>query len=165
MDSISVSGTASAAPTAVSANSPGLARTLALPALLALLAAAQSPADLEIRIEGLRNANGSVLLCLTRNPAHFPACNGDPASIRRVVPAGQAASIRLAGVAPGTWALAVIPDENGNRRLDRFMGIPREGFGFSRIPRMRMGPPRFEEVRFEAAGANLRQVVRLTYLL
>ena len=165
MASISVSGTACAAPTAASANLRRLAWTLALPVLLALLAAAQNPAELEIRVEGLRNANGSVLLCLTRNPAHFPACNGDPAAIRRVVPAAQAASIRLAGVAPGSWALAVIHDENGNRRLDRFMGIPREGFGFSRNPRMRMGPPRFEEVRFEAAGANLRQVVRLNYLL
>ena len=106
-----------------------------------------------------------MLLCLTRNPAHFPACNGDPASIRRVVPAAQAASVRLAGVTPGTYALAVIHDENDNRRLDRFMGIPREGFAFSRNPRMRMGPPTFEETRFEASGANLRQLVRLNYLL
>jgi uncharacterized protein (DUF2141 family) len=104
-------------------------------------------------------------LCLTRNPAHFPDCNGDPAALKRSVAAGQASNIRLGGVAPGSYALAVIHDENGNGRLDKFMGIPREGFGFSRNPRIRMGPPRFDEVRFDVAGANVRQVVRMKYLL
>ena len=104
-------------------------------------------------------------LCLTRDPAHFPDCNGDPAAVRRSVPAGQAGSIRLAGVAPGAWALSVIHDENGNGRLDRFMAIPREGFGFSRNPRIRFGPPRFDEVRFEVGEGRVSQVVRLRYLL
>jgi uncharacterized protein (DUF2141 family) len=107
---------------------------------------------------------GTVRLCLTRNPAHFPDCNGDPAALKRSVPAAQAGSIRLSA-APGTWALAVIHDENGNGRLDKFMAIPREGFGFSRNPRIRMGPPRFEEVRFEVGGTPVRQVVRMKYLL
>jgi uncharacterized protein (DUF2141 family) len=108
---------------------------------------------------------GLVRLCLTRDPAHFPDCNGDPAAVKRSVPAAQAGSIRLAGVAPGSWALSVIHDENGNGRLDRFLAVPREGFGFSRNPRIRFGPPRFEEVRFEVAGARVAQIVRLRYLL
>jgi len=104
-------------------------------------------------------------LCLTRNPAHFPNCNGDPQAVKRSVPTGQAAAIRLDGVAPGIWALSAIHDENGNGRLDRFMAIPREGFGFSRNPRIRMGPPRFEEVRFEVGAGRVRQAVRMRYLL
>ena len=162
MDSISVSGTGFAAPTAVSANS----RWLAVPLLMLALTAAQGPAELEIQVRGLRNMEGAVRLCLTRNPAHFPDCNRDPAALKRSVEAGRAASIRLTGMAPGTYALAVIHDENGNGRLDKFMGIPREGFGFSRNPRIRMGPPRFEEVRFEiAAGGTVRQTVQMKYLL
>ena len=109
---------------------------------------------------------GAVRLCLTRNPAHFPDCNRDPAAVKRSVDAGRAAAIRLTGMVPGTYALAVIHDENSNGRLDKFMGIPREGFGFSRNPRIRMGPPSFEEVRFEiAAGGSVRQGVQMKYLL
>lgn len=85
--------------------------------------------------------------------------------MKRSLPAGQAAAIRLSGLAPGTYALSVIHDENANGRLDRFMAIPREGFGFSRNPRIRMGPPRFEEVRFEVGAGRVRQAVRLRYLL
>lgn len=104
-------------------------------------------------------------LCLTRNPAHFPACDGDPAALKRSLPAGRAARISLGDVAPGVYALAVIHDENGNGRLDKFMAIPREGFGFSRNPRIRMGPPRFDEVRFEIGHAAARQIVQMKYLL
>ena len=79
--------------------------------------------------------------------------------------AARQSGIRLRGISPGVYALSVIHDENGNGRLDRFMAIPREGFGFSRNPRIRMGPPRFEEVRFQVAGPVTRQAVQMKYLL
>jgi len=153
---ISASGTGSAARIAV----------LASLAMLGLTAASAAVAtDVEIQVQGLRNSNGSVRLCLTRNPAHFPDCNADPSAVKRSVAAGQAGNIRITGVEPGVYALALIHDENGNGRLDKFMAIPREGFGFSRNPRIRMGPPSFEEVRFEASGATVRQSVVMKYLL
>ena len=130
-----------------------------------LAAASPPPAQVEIQVQGLRNAQGLLRLCLTRDPAHFPDCEGDPTALKRSVGAAQAGSIRLGGVAQGTYALAVIHDENSNGRLDKFMGIPREGFGFSRNPRIRFGPPRFDEVRFDVAAGNVRQVVRMKYLL
>jgi len=139
-------------------------RLLALPALVLLLTAQSDGAEVEIQLQGLRNANGLVRLCLTRNPAHFPNCNGDPAAVKHSAPARHA-GIRLRGISPGIYALSVIHDENGNGRLDRLLAIPREGFGFSRNPRIRMGPPRFDEVRFQVAGAVTRQSVQMKYLL
>jgi uncharacterized protein (DUF2141 family) len=106
-----------------------------------------------------------VRLCLTRRPEFFPDCNRDPAAVKRNVAPAEAGTIHLSGLAPGTWALAVMHDENGNGRLDRLMGIPREGFGFSRNPRLRMGPPHYRDVRFDFSGAPMRQTVRLRYLL
>ncbi len=133
--------------------------------MFALLTAQSDGAEVEIQLQGLRNANGLVRLCLTRNPAHFPQCDGDPAAVKHSAPARSAASIRLRGISPGVYALAVIHDENGNGRLDKFMAIPREGFGFSRNPRIRMGPPRFDEVRFPIPAAGARQAVQMKYLL
>ncbi len=38
-------------------------------------------------------------------------------------------------ISPGTYALAVIHDENGNGKLDtNWVGIPTEGYGFSGLP-------------------------------
>ena len=135
-------------------------------ALIAVSAASSAAAaEIEVQVQNLRNQQGMVRLCLTRNPAHFPDCNGDPAALKRSVRAGEAVSIRFRGAAPGIYALSVIHDENANGRLDRFLAIPREGFGFSRNPTVRMGPPSFEEVRFAVGAAGVRQVVRMKYLL
>ena len=103
-------------------------------------------------------------LCLTRERDHFPDCNGDPSGIKQSV-AARAGAIRLSGLAPGRYALSLIHDENGNGRLDTVAGIPKEGFGFSRNPAIRFGPPRFSAVQFDLAAGEARQTVRVRYLL
>jgi uncharacterized protein (DUF2141 family) len=138
---------------------------LMLPVALFVSLTAQSDgADVEIQIQGLRSTDGVVRLCLTRNQAYFPNCAGDPAAVKASVSASQAGSMRLR-VMPGVYALSVIHDANGNGRLDRLMGVPRESFGFSRNPRIRMGAPTFEEVRFQVGAAGGRQIVQMKHLL
>ncbi len=105
------------------------------------------------------------MLCLTqRGDAQFLACAKDPARVTRIVASGESGSIRFAGIAPGRYALLVIHDENRNGKLDTTLGLPREGFGFSRNPALRMGPPRYDDVNFAVAGHS-RQAVKLKYLL
>ncbi|MCE3519738.1 DUF2141 domain-containing protein, partial [Escherichia coli] len=71
----------------------------------------------------------------------------------------------FAGLPRGSYAIAVIHDENGNAKLDTFAGIPREGFGFSRNPPIRFGPPHFAAARFTIAGDADRQQIRMRYIL
>ena len=118
---------------------------------LPLLLAAADPAELTLEVRGLRNTRGLVHVCLTRDPHHFPDCQNDRQSLRRSVPAAQAGRIILSGPS-GDYALAVVHDENGNGRLDTSVGIPREGFGFSRNAPARFGPPRFADARFTLQG-------------
>ena len=102
-------------------------------------------------------------LCLTSDSANFPACIDDAQAMKRNVPAGTR-RITLDALPHGTYALAVIHDENANRRLDTLAGIPREGFGFSRNPPIRFGPPRFAAARFDLAGDAAVQQVRMRYI-
>lgn len=133
--------------------------------LLIFLAAARGPtADLEISIEKLRNLKGELHFCLTREPAHFPDCKRDPKAVTRSAPA-TAGRIRIAGLAPGSYALAIFHDENRNRKLDMLIGIPREGFGFSRNPVVRFGAPKFRQVRIDLPTGFTRQTVRMQYVL
>lgn len=111
----------------------------------------------------MRNEKGNVLICLTANPKAFPDCSKDPAAIKRVVKASAAASVEFAGVAPGTYALSLIHDENGNGKLDTALAIPREGFGFSRNPKISFGPPKFAAAAF-AVNGNGSQQVRMKYM-
>ena len=135
-----------------------------LAAALPLLASAAPPGEVELGISGQRSARGLIRICLTRDPAHFPGCDDDPAAQKRTVPAGQTA-LRFDGLASGSYAVSLFHDENGNGRLDTILGIPREGFGFSRNPAIRFGPPRFDAARFAVTSGEAAQQVRLKYLL
>ncbi len=136
-----------------------------LATFLLILAGAKAPtADIEVSIEKLRNGKGVLHLCLTREPAHFPDCRSDPEAVTRTAPA-TTGPIRITGLAPGGYALAVFHDENRNRKLDMMIGIPREGFGFSRNPVVRFGAPKFRQVRIDLKAGFTRETVRMQYLL
>ena len=139
-------------------------RLAAAPRLFVALAGNAPTAELEIRLERLRNQRGVLHLCLTRNPAHFPDCGKDPQAIKRSI-ATAPGPIRFTGMAAGSYALAVMHDENRNGKLDTLMGIPREGFGFSQNPVVRFGPPRFDKVRLNIGAGITHHKVRMQYLL
>ena len=110
----------------------------------------------------MRSSKGMLRICLTAEPALFPDCKAG--GIARTISA-DARRIRFEGLAPGTYALAVIHDENGNAKLDTFAGIPREGFGFSRNPRIGFGPPGFKSAGFAVGTEGSEEQVRIRYLL
>lgn len=143
MASTFVSGTAFVTPMA------------ALAALsLSIAAPAQAPGtnDIQVEITGLRDARGFVRLCLTRNAEAFPHCKG-PGSAHATIAASLApVHYRFHSVAPGTYAIVAFHDTNGNGKFDTMMGIPREGFAFSRNPVIRTRAPRFNETSFPSNG-------------
>lgn len=112
----------------------------------------------------LRSAKGMIRVCLTSDPANFPSCIDNRHAITASVPAATH-DIVFAGLSPGDYAVAVIHDENGNSKLDTMLGIPREGFGFSRNPAIGFGPPRFAAARFTLSGGDAIEDVRIRYLL
>lgn len=131
---------------------------------LLLLAGNGHGAGLRVAIEQLRNDRGLLHLCLTRDARHFPDCSGDPFAVKRSVPASSA-TVRFEGLEPGSYALAVLHDENRNGRLDSFLGIPREGFGFSGDAGARLGPPPFGAAAIDVASGGAVHTVRMRYLL
>ena len=53
----------------------------------------------------------------------------------------------------GTYAIAVLHDENENEKLDKnFLGIPKEGYGFSNNIRPTFRGANFDESKFELNG-------------
>ncbi len=132
--------------------------------LVLLLPAASPVATLELDVQKLRSARGMLRICLTARPESFPDCKDDPRAVSRSVPASQPV-VRIEGLAVGNYAAAIIHDENGNKKLDTLMGIPREGFGFSRNPAIGFGPPKFDAARFPLDDAAKPQQVRMRYLL
>lgn len=141
-------------------------RRIALTLAAFSLAGATPPAsgDLIVKIENLRNSKGMVRLCLTRNPGAFPDCSGDPEA-KTLSTSASSHVARFNGVAPGRYAITLIHDENGNGKLDKVAIMPREGFGFSRNPVIRFGPPSFKDAVFAVESGPSEQIVKVRYLL
>ena len=121
-----------------------LAATLACAAALTFGAAA---ADLEVRIEGLRSADGDVRIALHRQleDAKFPADNGVVGAIMRPAASGTVRVI-FADVTPGAYAVAAFHDADSDGALNQnFVGMPTEGYGFSNGAVGFMGPPSFAD--------------------
>jgi len=148
---------------------------LALGALGLLAAAPAIPASsaetgttVSITVSNLRNEKGVVMACMTTDPDRFPRCRDDAGSHRATVSisAGGEVTLNFANVLPGTYAIALLHDENENGRADRALTlIPREGFGFSRDAPVRMGPPDFEDAAFTVGTEAVTQAIRMRYML
>jgi uncharacterized protein (DUF2141 family) len=113
----------------------------------------------------LRSVKGNVLICLTSKPKAFPDCSKDANAHKMTVAAKNAATVEFAGITPGTYAISLIHDENGNGKLDTRVIIPREGFGFSRNPTITFGPPSFAAASFGVVAGVNSQSVKFKYML
>lgn len=134
--------------------------------LLAAAFAHTSPCPgIHVKILNIRNRNGTVDCALFDSPEGFPreflhsAQNVMVIKIRRTE-----ARCDFEAIPPGTYALAVIHDENSNGRLDSNpLGVPTEGYGFSNDATALFGTPSFSDASFSYNGQSLDMTISLHY--
>jgi uncharacterized protein (DUF2141 family) len=138
---------------------------------LAALLSAAAPVDaepatasLEVIVQGIKSAKGVIRLAVCPPQAGFPDCRTKEVRTATLPIANGTARIMLSGLAPGSYAVSVFHDANANGKLDTFMGIPKEGYGFSRNPPFRPRAPKFAEAQIEL-DSSTSAVITLRYLL
>lgn len=138
----------------------GATAGIAILALSAICLAGAAPAaDLMVMVVGLRSAAGSVRVAVCPEASFLTASCPHAAA----APASQS-TVRIRDVPPGTYAIQVFHDENGDGKLDRGrFGRPLEGMAFSRDAPMRLGPPRFSDAAFRLGDDNARATLTMRY--
>ena len=68
---------------------------------------------------------------------------------------GKKAMFVFENIPSGTYAIKAYHDENGNGRLDTFLGIPTEKYAFSNKLRGRFGVPPYEKAKFNLDSEHL----------
>lgn len=114
-------------------------------------------------MEGVRSAKGSIRLAICPEGTAFPDCNDAAVRTASLTIAHGQAHAHFAGLRPGTYGVSLFHDANGNGRMDTFLGIPREGYGFSRNPPFRPRAPRFAEAAIQV-GEGSSTTIALRYL-
>jgi uncharacterized protein (DUF2141 family) len=147
-------------------------RSVALVAVLVFanltaVAFAQSSScpGIHVKVLSIRNSTGTVDCALFESPVGFPievllsATNVMVIKVRKTQ-----ARCDFEDIPPGTYALAVVHDENMNGKLDtNWLGIPKEGYGFSNDVKALLGAPSFSATSFQYDGGTLDLTISLQY--
>jgi uncharacterized protein (DUF2141 family) len=116
-----------------------------------------------VRVQGLRHDRGTIFVALYDNRRAFAAKQGQAhgATTRT---RNRGAVVVFDDVLPGRYAWAFFQDENGNQKLDtNLLGIPSEGFGFSRDAMGKLGPPTFEAGAIDIPAGQVSVVMNAKY--
>jgi uncharacterized protein (DUF2141 family) len=124
-----------------------------------------SQPGIHVEILSIRNSVGAVACALFESPHGFPTEFLRFASNLMMVKVRSAqATCNFEEIAPGTYALAVIHDENRDGELaTNWMGVPKEGYGFSNDAKGTLGAPSFEAASFPYNGQSLDMTITLQY--
>lgn len=110
----------------------------------------------------LRSDRGEIAASLFSSREGWPQ-NGHAIARCRARPQNRRATCRFE-VAPGTYAIGLMHDEDGDRVFDRnFLGMPEEGFGFSNNPGVGLSGPSWESAAFELPAAGTSLSIRVRY--
>jgi uncharacterized protein (DUF2141 family) len=127
---------------------------------------AESPCPgIHVTILNIKNSIGTVACALFDSPEGFPkeylhfATNVVVIKIRNAE-----ARCEFVDIPAGTYAMAVVHDENMNGKLDtNLIGIPTEGYGFSNGASGRFAAPSFSDASFPYDGQSAALTMSLHY--
>ena len=140
--------------------------SLAMVAVAAGVTSAQPvQPGIHVEILGIRNNTGAVACALFEAPEGFPTeFMRFAANLMMVKVRVAKATCSFQQIPPGTYALAVIHDENRDGKLaSDWMGLPKEGYGFSNDAKGTFGAPSFEAASFPYNGQSLQMTITLQY--
>lgn len=140
-----------------------ISRLISVTALLCFPAILFS-SEIAIEIEGLRSSKGKILIGVYNQKDKFPKDGGSILNIVGEIANGKAI-LQAKNLPPGEYAFALLHDENGNSEMDyNWLGIPKEGFGFSRNPSMGLSAPSFEETKINFNGSAKTIKIKVKYM-
>lgn len=128
--------------------------------LLAVPPASSSAVVVDVR--GFRSASGRTICQLFSRDAGFPEAGADvvvEASIEQVRSADGTAVLvsrcEFVGVVAGTWAVSVLHDEDGNKKMAKnAVGAPAEGYAVSNNVTHWFSAPTWREAAFPVRASE-----------
>jgi uncharacterized protein (DUF2141 family) len=124
-----------------------------------------SCSGIHVAILNIRNAIGTVDCALFNSPNGFPrdVLHSAMRLVAMKVPNTEA-RCDFEGIPLGTYALVVLHDENMNGKIDtNWLGVPKEGYGFSNDAKASLGAPSFSDTSFAYDGETLDLTITLRY--
>jgi uncharacterized protein (DUF2141 family) len=125
-----------------------------------------STGNLTVEIDGFKNQSGQVCLSLFTKAEGFPKQSEKAEETKCVQITQTPLEVTFKDLQFGKYAIAVLHDANSDNKINsNFLGIPNEGFGFSKNPELSMGAPKFNQAAFFLNSDSTNIQIKLRYLL
>ena len=113
---------------------------------------------LTVEIRQLRNNNGKLLLELNNDKQDIIKGFSEAIADHKII-------LVIRDLKPGKYAFKYFHDENSDEKINtNFMGIPKEGYGFSNNAKGTFGPPSFDKMVFDLSKSDT-MLCTPTYIL
>jgi len=119
--------------------------------------------SIKINVTNINSAKGAVLAALYNSDKGFPGEGETALLFVKGIPQNGKCLIVIENIPPGTYAVALFHDINGDKKLNtNWLGIPKEGYGFSNNASKMFSAPSFKQASFSHTNeTNLE--IRLRY--
>ena len=115
---------------------------------------------LSLSITDLRNNKGHVLISVYKDGVGYPEELDKAVRRATLTIINIKATVSFAGLASGNYAIAILHDENDDGKMNtNFLGLPKEGYGFSNNVMGTFGPPTFSKASFQYNANQIKSIV------
>jgi uncharacterized protein (DUF2141 family) len=105
--------------------------------------------DIEVNVKGIRSEKGQISIGVFRDDATFQKEKAFQTLKFKKTGISKGEMTLRFSLEPGTYGLALLDDENNNGKMEyNFLGIPKEGFGFSDYYLKGLKKPKFDSFKF-----------------
>jgi uncharacterized protein (DUF2141 family) len=128
------------------------------------MAADTKNGNLIINLSHLRNNKGVVRISLFNNKEGFPNQYEKAIKFESIPSESPQMQIILVDIPYGEYALAILHDENNNKKMDfNFLRIPKEGYAVSNNAKGTFGPPKYKDAKFNVNQDSVFFDLKMNY--
>lgn len=115
--------------------------------------------DVVVNISNLNSNEGKVFVAIYDSKESFLGKGLKYTSIKIE---NNTCSTTFKDIPNGTYAISMYHDENDNDKMDtNFLGIPKEDYGCSNNAKGFMGPPKWEDAKFQINNQSIIQNIKI----
>jgi uncharacterized protein (DUF2141 family) len=120
---------------------------------------------LDISLSNIRNNNGNIYIFIYSFENQYPYEPYKHYKVSKFLVKNGVITARIPNLEfKDKYAITVIDDENSNEDLDRWLGIPHEGYGFSNNIKPFLSLPTYTDITFDFLSPK-KLNVKLQYIL
>lgn len=125
-----------------------------------------NPTTIKLEITGIRSETGTLRLGLYNKKSSWDNQKTDKEIQINKSELKNGKIVYELMLNEGEWGISLLDDENNNKKMDyNFIGIPKEGFGFSNYYHTGLSMPDFKNFAFEnISGKSKVVVIKVKYM-